>query len=505
MLFQGVKRAGMFFVAAAFLAVAAFASAAHAASGALAAQARDYGDLYVLYRDDSGVPILTPDLWVQPLAPPGVTLVNKNTGEVVCVPPSPTESCVIPVDPATGEVVAGFQSYVQEVDFGRTSVVRAPPSMLNMQLEEVLFNLSTADCTTLDPAGRLVTSIVESPSGGTATVASSSVDSPLANLAIYRQLMVAGYLGPEGDPVQLPGGNGPQNVLKTAARSLGAAADKSGKITVDMVEYINQFLGFADESATTWLPRTCIAIKKEIQGQPQVVTECFLDYSAFRYNRLGNFASLPFPPYIPADSPRPGWFEYLSPVAGRLLFRIAQGPILLAVPQLASDPRLSEPNVGGFVQAADDARAVIDFAHSWPVPPGYATPVPCTASGASQSDVSISEESGLQVPKYMAVGSVREFSVTVANAGPDSAPGKVTLTATDSDGVPIAGFPKSRAFDIAAGDSQTWTGTFSVDYATTITWTATAEAPNDVNPNNNSVTKTTTVWKGGGNGGSGGR
>lgn len=504
MSFQSNRRFGILSIAAALIAVAALASGAHAASRAVSAQARDYGDLYVLYRDANGVPILTPDLWVQPLAPPGVTLVNTIDGTVECVPPSQTDSCVIPVDPASGEVVPGFETYVQEVDFGRTSVVRAPPSMLASQLEEAVFNLQTADCKTLDPAGRLVTSVVESPNEASAAVASAVIDSPLQNLAIYKQLMLYGYLGPENDPVQLPGGNGPRNVLMTAARSLGAAADKSGKVTVDMVEYINQFLGLADENVTTYLPKTCIAVKKEVQGQPQIVTECFLDYSAFGYNRLANFAALPYPAYIPAGSPKSDWFEYLSPLPDRPLFRVARGPILLAVPQLASDPRLSAQNVGGFVQAADDARAVIDYAHTWPVPGDYATPVPCTAHAGNRNDVSISEESGLQVPTRMMAGTVREFSVTVANAGPDAAIGTVTLTAIDSDGVAIADFPKSRNFDIPAGGSQTWTGTFTVDYATTVTWTATAEAANDVNPNNNSATKTTQVLERSGNGAGGG-
>ena len=50
-------------------------------------------------------------------------------------------------------------------------------------------------------------------------------------------------------------------------------------------------------------------------------------------------------------------------------------------------------NIGGFAQAADDTRAVIDFMHSNPLPLGYETPVPCDAIPGDDAiyDVSISD------------------------------------------------------------------------------------------------------------------
>jgi len=39
-------------------------------------------------------------------------------------------------------------------------VVRSPVSVVQQQLDNVIVNLATADCVTLDPAGRLVTSTV---------------------------------------------------------------------------------------------------------------------------------------------------------------------------------------------------------------------------------------------------------------------------------------------------------------------------------------------------------
>jgi hypothetical protein len=163
---------------------------------------------------------------------------------------------------------------------------------------------------------------------------------------------------------------------------------------------------------------------------------------------------------------------------------------------------LSALNIAGFAQASDDARAVINFMHTWPVPGEYPTPLSCTATGESHYDVSISSQSGLQVPVRMVSGTEgREFTLTVANAGPDVATGTATVNAVDSAGVPIPTFPRAYPFTILAGASQSWTEGFGVNYATTVTWTATASVPFDSNLANNSVTATTRVTGQGGGGG----
>ena len=109
------------------------------------------------------------------------------------------------------------------------------------------------------------------------------------------------------------------------------------------------------------------------------------------------------------------------------------------------EPGFTDGNIGGFAQAADDTRAVIDFMHTNPVSVDFVSPVACYVcpppSGQDPPigayDVSISEESGLQVPKQMVDGSEgREFVVTVANASgsADAASGTVTVTATADNG-----------------------------------------------------------------------
>jgi uncharacterized protein YlzI (FlbEa/FlbD family) len=102
--------------------------------------------------------------------------------------------------------------------------------------------------------------------------------------------MLTGYLGAAGAPLPLPA-----NVLDTAARGLGAASDKTGRITVDLVVYLNQILGLTDETVPTLLPKKCIMVKEEVQGVVQMVRKCFLLYSSYVYSRGANFASLPSP------------------------------------------------------------------------------------------------------------------------------------------------------------------------------------------------------------------
>jgi hypothetical protein len=249
-----------------------------------------------------------------------------------------------------------------------------------------------------------------------------------------------------------------------------------------------------------------------VQGVIQLVEKCFLNYSAYGYDRFTNFGALPAPAYIPADAPVAGTFEYTAYLltSDPPLFEIVYGPIMDAVfcvDDLGNpvdavsgicpdtiDLGFLAGNIGGFAQAADDTRAVIDFMHNWPVLGDFPTPVPCADSGLISYDVSISDVSGLQVPVNMVAGTVRELTLTVANAGPDAATGAVLLTATDSDGAPVPTFPRAYTFTtLTSGTNTSWTDGLCISDPTTVTWTATVTAPYDVLPSNNSVTETTVV------------
>ena len=255
---------------------------------------------------------------------------------------------------------------------------------------------------------------------------------------------------------------------------------------------------------TTLDPKICETYREEVQGVIQLVEKCFLDYGAFAYNRATNFGALPDPAYIPGSGPVAGWFEYLAevvPPTPTPTFEIVQGPITTAV---FADESFDDVNIDGFAQAADDARAVIDFMHSNPLPAGYETPLYCADSGDIFYDLSISEQSGLQVPKNYVNGGEREFFVNVTNLGPDTAYGTVTVVATNSDGVEL----RSWQFDIddlPEGQTASFTQYFTITTTSNrINWSATVVAdPPTADPNlgNNYVTASSTVRAAGGGGG----
>jgi hypothetical protein len=478
------------------------------------AEIPDYGDLIKLYRDVDGVPIPSP-LLVEEFEDP-------ETGEMVdgglcwqplafnvedelacptdCVVDSvPLGEAVVDVNQFSCGVAEGCSGCTQEVEFERINSARSPASVYESQLADVIVNLATADCVTLDPAGRMVASRVKTVDE-VDVVTSGAIDSPLQNLAIYRQLMLTGELG-----VPLPQSAG---VLSTAARGLGAGSGKGGEVNVDLVAYLNSVMGLTDPLTPTYLDKICETYREEVQGVIQLVEKCFLNYGiippfglSYQYSRGLNFGALPAPKYIPEEGPYEGWFEYLrlSSYEPSPLFEIMQGPILDAVFGGTDPPTIS--SIGGFAQAADDTRATINFMHDWPMPDAdiYATPVVCVPSDAIAYDVLISEESGLQVPKQMVDGSEgREFFVTVANASgsADPASGTVTVTAIAESGGIIVGSPWVFEFtDLAVGASKPFTQFFTVNLGerTKINWTAVAETEFDVNPPNNIVTAVTNV------------
>jgi hypothetical protein len=257
--------------------------------------------------------------------------------------------------------------------------------------------------------------------------------------------------------------------------------------------------------APTILPKLTETYREEVQGTFQLVEKSFLDYRGYAYIRGTNFGALPSPAYIPEGVSNEGWFEYLALVDGTdpPYFEIVQGPITTAVFDDATG--FLGGNIGGFAQAADDTRAVINFMHDWPMPDAevYGTPVPCVPSDDILYDLAISEQSGLQVPKNYVNGGEREFFINVGNLGPDAANGTVTVVATGDEG-PLGNwtFPIE---ELPVGQTASFTQFFTI--VTTggeIDWSATvvADPPGtDPNPRNNTVDATSRVRASGGGGG----
>jgi hypothetical protein len=484
--------------------------------------------LVVLYRDANGVPILSDSqpvtdpetglevsggLCLQPVAAAGVDIVDVDGVSIDCAK-TPDGLCLIPVDQYSCSVLPEYAIYAQEIEFERINVARAPEDVMARQLEDVLVGLSTADCIQLDPSGRLLyqTQDINDSDGDTITdeYLAKTVDSPLQNLAIYKELILKGQLG---DPaIVLPQPRPNYNFLDQAAKSLGAAASKEGAVDVDLVVYLNQIMGLADEATTTVLdPKICIDYRDEVQGQMVMVHKCFLDYSGYNYRRRVTYRSLPYPAYLPKEAPTEGVFEYLGfsryNAAGDPLFRIRDERKI--VPQVwpnldtldllhDSLPGFIGGNIGGIAQAADDARAVILFTHNNPIPDGWETPpLACTGEHQIAYDVSINSISGLAVPvKMVANDDGREVIVTVGNSGPDVAAGFVTVVGV-LNGAKVA-FQMFDFPDLAAGASESWAFMFVAPEVGTVNWTATVTAPDDVYLPNNTATGTTEVMAGGG-------
>lgn len=444
------------------------------------------GDLVVLLRDARGIPILTAEKCQQPLA---------------------ADDTLIPVDPLTCAVVAGNETKLQAVDFARMSVARSPAKVMDKQMADVLVNVSTAQCLTLDSAGRLVYSSPDSADvdgdGNTTELVSSAVDSPLQNLAIYRELMTKGALGTPA--IALPNPFTQYGILDTAAKALGAASDKGGKINIDLVVYLNQILGLdqlpQEQLAVLKIPLT---IRQEVKGQVVEVTKYFLDYSHYNYERSQTYGNLPFPQNIPAKSPKIGFFDYLTPTLnlaadGRPLFNIISALIVPTV--FESLP--SKVDIGGFAQAGDDARAVIDFMHSHPVMLGYEAPVQCNVPVTPPPAVDVSSK--LKMPTRMLGNTTREGTLTVSNLKGALATGNVTLIGRYSDGsVTITPSSPYSFSGLAAGQSKVFAVSFKAPpIATTITWTAKVTAVGDKNATNNTATFKTKVTAAKGQGGGG--
>lgn len=203
-----------------------------------------FGDLYVILRDDNGVPVLVK--WVD-----GVQVVYPGTGstEGWYVQPLDASGNPIPLD-AEGHPVD--ESKVVEVDLGRLNIARAPEKVLDHSLVSALEKLANASVVTLDPAGRLVVDGV-------------TIDSPLENLALFKAIVstpavdgiitltatatVDGKTVTYSFPISL------EQAGLVASAAIAAASDKTGTLTTDEVMYIAKFFGLDSQLSTfvsTW-------------------------------------------------------------------------------------------------------------------------------------------------------------------------------------------------------------------------------------------------------------
>jgi hypothetical protein len=158
-----------------------------------------YGDLVYLYRDPiTGLPILV------------------DGYEQACTNSDCTEYEPI-ID---GEVPEG----AIEVDFGRTNIMRAPASVTEHSLDEVVNKLFPVDAD-----GNPVAVTITTDEAGRIVVDGATIDSPLENYALYLALL--------SGTISIPGFDDP---VLLATSALAGAADKTGDITLDFVINVNE-------------------------------------------------------------------------------------------------------------------------------------------------------------------------------------------------------------------------------------------------------------------------
>lgn len=222
-------------------------------SGAGSKKGDIYGDLYVIVRDANGVPVLVdgnPQVYAYVQDANGNLVPLVVDGQRIVIPRDAEGNLLttVTVDGTTYNVVPS------EVEFGRTSVARSPTQVLEKALNDTLASLNADGATiTLDPVtGRIV-------------INGDIVDSPLANLALYVELLNPSALSnTESTSVLLASGVNP-------AALLAAASDKTGTVTVDYVVYTNTILG----------------INPTVDG-----TTTYYDFSTYNYDRSDTWSNV---------------------------------------------------------------------------------------------------------------------------------------------------------------------------------------------------------------------
>jgi Putative Ig domain/FG-GAP repeat len=362
------------------------------------------GDLVHIRRDaTTGQPILQ-RRWVD--------LSGGVLGWAYCPIPVDVSGAEIPFAPLSCEADPAEASRLVEVDyFGRLSGGRTKEANQRMHFDEIIVNIKGADLVTVDEAGRLKLGTTCDQAGVCATW--KTIDSPMENLSIYRFLLKYGHI--QTDPLEIdtsPGGDPnagtiyhpalaeadwakfvgvtrtllpqntasqcfsgatfvpacatPQNLspgdFSFVSSFLSGAADKHGKITPDLVQYLNRILKVPIATTESAAPVTTLpalirdeqgAIAPATPGLPFPADERFVDFSPVTYLRTDWFnQSL----LVLQTTDNGGTWQ---PTTVQLLQWLAHvnGPA-----------GATTSNMPGFQAWATDALRVVEFMHEYALP-----------------------------------------------------------------------------------------------------------------------------------------
>lgn len=317
------------------------------------------------------------------------------------------ESC--DVDPAYGANVVAVDY------FGRLSGGRTKERNIRMHLDEVISNIKMSQVVGREATGRLILGNDCAVSLATgkpdpATCTWKAVDSPQENIALYQRIIKYGHIQTNpGDTVQE--GNATvlrpalddldrakflpevQNVLSactacyvpedltkedfvSAAGTLSAAADKTGSVTVDLVQYMNRIVRVGVDTEFTvasknLLPALYRPSRDNPDGQdPDLVYEGNADLVAPANERFLNFA--------PVSYRRDQSFNFTIAIIKPAVWTNYSGAWLYdgKVPLLTylqfANPSWASTEVTtgitGFVRATNDGLRTTEFFHNYAVP-----------------------------------------------------------------------------------------------------------------------------------------
>lgn len=319
---------------------------------------------------------------------------------------------------------------VVEVDyFGRLSGGRTKERNNRMHFDEVISNIKAAELVRQDKTGRLRLGYDCTPNtdGAIRCAEWSTIDSPMENLALYTRLMKYGHLQTDpmevdtfshGDPAAgvqyhpalgaedwgkfgggvlhlLPGGAkgapadcfgqnfnadcaAPESLnnrdFVRSTSFLGGAASKDGKMTADLIQYMNRILKITQETETTaanpdtlpalirdcgddWenpLPPDQCAILEATPGMPAPADERFVNFGKTRYIR---------------ENWRDKSLKVLAPLGSGFWLETRDVQLLdwLAFINGEVDDSAVR-NIPGFISAAADGLRAIQFVHNYEIP-----------------------------------------------------------------------------------------------------------------------------------------
>ncbi|WP_372754475.1 hypothetical protein [Labilibaculum sp.] len=282
-------------------------------------------ELEVLLRDDDGYIIYEsstdPDL--EPVAKTEFVLIEPIDGYVV------GSENVISLYDAEGEVLTEVANHVTPIEMGRLNIIRSPSTVLSKRMTEVIKNFGdgTVANVTRDFCGRVM--MLRTEEALAEDNEDKPIDSPLENLAIYKELLLHGFDGLADanglnflieEDLTYGGfdfkfredndwGNGAKSyselinkeqlVMNMAAACISAGSDKTSTLLIDEIVFVNLFMGIPEVSrndiyekaeegnVTCFLPTICQEVRMMNKTTKEQYSKYiyYIDLSSFDYDR----------------------------------------------------------------------------------------------------------------------------------------------------------------------------------------------------------------------------